>query len=112
MPTGWVDSMDSFATNFISMETGTEDLRNATLRIDGITDALEDRARASLNFWTGEAREHYQEAKLRWDAAVAKMAQVLGLASSAVDDSNQNYRRTNIKNTQKWLDRGQTGVKY
>ena len=48
--------------------------------------------------WTGEAAASYQQAKAKWDQAIADLKQTLQSSGQAVNDSHDDYKRTETTN--------------
>ena len=96
---------DGFSANITEMGASAYEFRRATQRIIEITDALEARAKQSNYLWEGDARIHYDAAKLRWDAACQKMDQALTVGGNSLDDTSNNYVIYDRKNADSWSNR-------
>ncbi|AWB93609.1 WXG100 family type VII secretion target [Aeromicrobium chenweiae] len=48
--------------------------------------------------WTGEAAASYQQAKAKWDQAIQDLKLTLSQSGQAVNDSGDDYRRTETQN--------------
>ncbi|NRQ48610.1 WXG100 family type VII secretion target [Aeromicrobium stalagmiti] len=49
--------------------------------------------------WTGEASASYQQAKGKWDQAIADLKMTLQASGQAVNDSHDDYKHTEGKNS-------------
>jgi WXG100 family type VII secretion target len=96
---------DGFSANIVEMDASSGEMRRATQQIIQITNALEARAKKSNHLWEGDARTHYDEAKLRWDAACEKMDQALTVGGNSLTDTSNNYLIYDRKNAEAWSGR-------
>jgi 6 kDa early secretory antigenic target len=63
---------------------------------------LKAKLAGSLEMWSGDAREAYDQVQRDWDAAFAHMAAVLQKAQSHLGNANDMYQATERQNTTIW----------
>lgn len=88
--------------NFGGLDAAAGDIASSANQIEGRLDALESELAPLRSDWTGEASMAYQQAKAKWDSAMADMKLLLAEIGSAVTNSNGDYQSTESANTSRW----------
>jgi 6 kDa early secretory antigenic target len=65
-------------------------------------DELKAKLAGSLQMWSGEARDAYDQVQRDWDAAIAHMAAVLQKAQAHLGNANDMYQTVERQNTTLW----------
>lgn len=65
-------------------------------------DELKAKLAGSLQMWSGEARDAYDQVQRDWDAAIAHMAAVLQQAQAHLGNANDIYQTVERQNTTLW----------
>jgi early secretory antigenic target protein ESAT-6 len=63
---------------------------------------LKAKLAGSLEMWSGDAREAYDQVQRDWDAAFAHMAAVLEKAHMHLGNANETYQAAERQNTSIW----------
>ncbi len=87
---------------FGSLEAAAADISTSANQIEGRIDALESELAPLRSDWTGSASSSYQQAKTKWDAAMADMKLLLAEIGTAVQSSNSEYQATESANASRW----------
>jgi len=82
------DAQNELAAHYAATQALIEELKS---KLDG-----------SLQMWTGEAREAYDQVQRDWNAAVAHMAAVLEKAQSHLGNASEMYQAVERANTHLW----------
>lgn len=77
-------------------------LRAAAGRIETGLDDLARRLQARSPEWTGSASDAFSDARLRWDAAMRDMKEVLHAIGGAVSAANDHYRSAEAANARRF----------
>lgn len=80
------------------------DLRLAYRGISDELDDLEKSLESKLAMWDGEARGAYTDAKRQWDQKTVELNTILQQIGAAVENTNENYTRTEKDNTSMFMD--------
>lgn len=78
---------------------GAADLRNAYRAIKDELDDLESTLEAKLEYWEGDARSAYSDAKSDWNKATDELNDILERLGLAVNNINDNYTATERSNS-------------
>lgn len=87
------------AVNFGSLDTASSDITGSANKIEARLDQLESELAPLRADWTGAASESYQQAKGKWDAAMADIRALLLDIGTTVAASNSDYQSTEGRNT-------------
>ncbi|MGD7707361.1 WXG100 family type VII secretion target [Microlunatus sp. Y2014] len=93
---------DFTAVNAGQMQQGISDLNTAHKGTDSTLTQLEGELEQSLAQWDGQAREAYQAAKQKWDAAANHMAQVIQKMTTTLSTISENYDANERNITSSW----------
>jgi len=74
------------------LDAGAADVMTAAKDIDSRLNQLEDDLKPLAQDWTGAAKLAYDQAKAKWDQAIADMIVILQQASQNVSTSNEEYK--------------------
>jgi early secretory antigenic target protein ESAT-6 len=85
-------TMDGLRVNHAGLDQAADDLGQAVKRIDDRLNRLESELAPLRSDWTGNAQQAYTTAKAKWDNAMMEMKTLLAETSTAVTQSNQEYR--------------------
>lgn len=85
-----------------ALDDASAGLRGAAAQIEVTLDDLARRLRARSPEWTGSASEAFEEARLRWDAAMRDMKEVLHAMGLAVAAANDEYRAAESANARRF----------
>lgn len=88
--------------NFGGLEAAAGDIQNSANQIQGRLDELGSQLAPLRADWTGAASEAYQQAKTKWDSAMADMRNLLAEIGSQVSSSNSDYQATENRNASRW----------
>lgn len=88
---------DGLLVNHGALDQAAQDLSAAVNGIQARMDALHRDLMPLSSGWTGEARASYDVAKLKWDTAIAQMADLLARTSQSVSLSNQDYHAQDVR---------------
>ena len=88
--------------NFGGLDTAAADINSSANQIEGRIDQLESELAPLRADWTGAASESYQQAKVKWDAAMADMKTLLAEVGMSVSTSNSDYQATENANQSRW----------
>src|SRR5687768_6776845 len=87
------------AVDFGGLERGHGDITSGASKIEGRLDQLESELAPLRADWTGAASDSYQQAKAKWDAAMADIRLLLVDIGNQVATSNSDYQSTENRNT-------------
>ena len=83
---------DGLVVNHGGLDQASQDLYSAVKAIDDRMNRLENELNPLKSDWEGNAQLAYQQAKTKWDTAIAEMMQLLSSTSSTVSQSNGEYQ--------------------
>lgn len=90
-------SLDGIRVDHAALNQASQDLLTAAKNIDNRLNTLENDLRPLQANWSGSAKDSYHQAKSRWDQAIAEMIQLLTQVSTAVEQSNSEYRQADLR---------------
>ena len=85
-------SLDGLRVNHAGLDTAAEDLGRAVKQIDDRLNRLESELAPLRSDWSGNAQQAYVAAKAKWDNAMNEMKTLLAETSTAVTQSNADYK--------------------
>ena len=85
-------SLDGLRVNHAGLDTAAQDLYTAVKEIDDRMNRLENELAPLKSDWTGNAQASYHSAKAKWDGAIQEMRDLLDQTSTAVNQSNAEYK--------------------
>lgn len=91
------------AVNFGGLDRGHGDITASASKIEGRLDQLESELGPLRADWTGAASDSYQQAKAKWDAAMADIRALLVDIGNQVATSNSDYQATENRNTARFV---------
>lgn len=96
--------MDSgeLKVSFGSLEAASADIQSSAGNLEGRLDQLESELAPLRADWTGAASESYQQAKVKWDSAMADIRALLSDIGRTVSASNSDYQATENRNLSRW----------
>ncbi len=89
--------LDGLRVVHSGLDQAADDLMAIVSRIDARLQRLEQDLAPLRSAWIGEAQEAYSGAKLRWEAAVAEMRDLLRHTSQQVTQANSSYRAADAR---------------
>jgi 6 kDa early secretory antigenic target len=88
--------------NFETLEQAGTDLFTAYGAAYNTIEELRGKVEGGLSLWEGPARQAYNDAKKRWDAAFAHMVQVLNDAHVHIGNTHDLYHAVENQNRSIW----------
>ncbi|MGW1718131.1 WXG100 family type VII secretion target [Streptomyces sp. NPDC002156] len=88
--------------DYANMNNAAEDMVQQTRAISQILTDLDSELTALKESWEGDDRSVYDEKQASWNAAVAKMGQLLQSHSDLLLNVSDNYQQTERSLTQFW----------
>jgi early secretory antigenic target protein ESAT-6 len=85
-------TMDGLRVNHAGLDNAADDLGQAVKKIDDRLNRLESELAPLRSDWSGNAQQAYATAKATWDNAMNEMKTLLAETSTAVMQSNQEYK--------------------
>ena len=85
-------TFDGIKVQHGSLEAGAADVMKAAKDIEARLDQLENELNPLKSDWNGNAKMAYDQAKAKWDQAIADMIVLLQQASANVSTSNDEYK--------------------
>jgi early secretory antigenic target protein ESAT-6 len=85
-------TMDGLRVNHAGLDNAADDLGQAVKKIDDRLNRLESELAPLRSDWSGNAQHAYATAKATWDNAMNEMKTLLAETSTAVMQSNQEYK--------------------
>jgi early secretory antigenic target protein ESAT-6 len=85
-------ALDGLRVNHAGLDTAAEDLGRAVKQIDDRLNRLESELAPLRSDWSGNAQQAYVAAKAKWDNAMNEMKTLLAETSTAVTQSNADYK--------------------
>ena len=89
--------LDGLKVVHSGLDQAADDLMAIVGRIDARLQRLEQDLAPLRSAWIGEAQEAYSGAKLRWEAAVTEMRDLLRHTSQQVTQANSSYRAADAR---------------
>jgi early secretory antigenic target protein ESAT-6 len=86
------------AVSFGGLDGISGEIAAGVSKLEGRLNRLEQDLNPLKADWTGEAAAAYQQAKAKWDAAIADLKATLAQTGHAVTDSSADYKSTETKN--------------
>jgi WXG100 family type VII secretion target len=94
--------MTTLKVGHVALDDASSDLRGAAARIEAGLDDLARRLQTRAPEWTGSASDAFADARLRWDAAMRDMKEVLHAIGTAVAAANDQYRAAEAANARRF----------
>ena len=88
---------DGLVVNHAGLNEVTDHLYKMVKDIDDRMNTLESDLAPLQSDWSGNAQAAYNQAKLKWDTAIAEMMQLLNDTGSTVGQSNQEYHAADMR---------------
>ena len=88
---------DGLVVNHGGLDQASQDLYSAVKAIDDRMNRLENELNPLKSDWEGNAQLAYQQAKTKWDTAIAEMMQLLNDTGTTVGQSNQDYHSADLR---------------
>jgi early secretory antigenic target protein ESAT-6 len=86
------------AVSFGGLDGISGEIAAGVSKLEGRLNRLEQDLNPLKADWTGEAANAYQQAKIKWDGAIADLKATLAKTGTAVQDSRSEYKATESKN--------------
>jgi 6 kDa early secretory antigenic target len=80
--------------NFAALQQGSHDIQKALNTLQSQLGQLEQDAGPLVATWSGPAQEAYAQRQRKWKAAADDLASILRNIKIAVDESAEDYQRT------------------
>jgi WXG100 family type VII secretion target len=88
---------DGLVVNHGGLNEVTDHLYQAVKNIDTRMHNLERDLAPLQSEWSGNAQAAYNQAKTKWDTAIAEMMQLLNDTGTTVGQSNQDYHAADMR---------------
>jgi WXG100 family type VII secretion target len=88
---------DGLVVNHQGLNEVTDHLYKMVKDIDDRMNNLERDLAPLQSEWSGNAQAAYNQAKLKWDTAIAEMMQLLNDTGTTVGQSNQDYHAADLR---------------
>src|SRR5215218_6660565 len=88
---------DGLVVNHGGLNEVTDQLYRAVKDIDDRMNTLERDLMPLQSEWSGNAQAAYNQAKTKWDTAIAEMMQLLSDTGTTVGESNVDYHRADMR---------------
>jgi WXG100 family type VII secretion target len=88
---------DGLVVNHGGLNEVTDQLYRAVKDIDDRMNNLERDLMPLQGEWSGNAQAAYNQAKTKWDTAIAEMMQLLSDTGTTVGESNVDYHRADMR---------------
>jgi WXG100 family type VII secretion target len=88
---------DGLVVNHGGLSEITDHLYKMVKDIDDRMNRLEGDLAPLQSDWSGNAQASYNQAKTKWDTAIAEMMQLLGQVGNTVGDSNVRYHAADMR---------------
>ena len=88
---------DGLVVNHGGLNEVTDHLYKAVKDIDDRMNNLERDLAPLQSEWSGNAQAAYQQAKTKWDTAIAEMMQLLNDTGTTVGQSNTDYHAADMR---------------
>ena len=88
---------DGLVVNHAGLNEVTDQLYKSVKDIDDRMNNLERDLAPLQADWSGNAQAAYNQAKLKWDTAIAEMMQLLGDVGNTVGQSNVDYPAADMR---------------
>lgn len=94
--------MEMLRVGHAALDDAATGLHGTAAQIAAGLDDLARRLQARAPEWTGSAADSFEEARLRWDAAMRDMKEVLHAIGRAVAAANDEYRSAEAANARRF----------
>ena len=94
--------MTSYQVSLEQMAFVEGEMQSITAKVQSTLSDLDDASKQHLAEWNSDARDAYNLAKAKWDAAATEMAAQLGKATSAVANIGEYYTSGEKYGTSLW----------
>ncbi|MDT0200502.1 WXG100 family type VII secretion target [Nocardioides sp. AE5] len=90
--------MGEIRVGYAALDTAAANIAAKAAAIENALGAMEQRMVARSGSWTGAASASFTESRVRWEASMQQMKNVLADIGSAVGHSNAEYRAAEARN--------------
>jgi WXG100 family type VII secretion target len=94
--------MATYTVNMSNVEEVASEMGAIAKYISGLLSDLESSTASSLAEWTSSARDAYNVAKAKWDAAAADMSVQASNAQNSLSSINDNYANAEYQGLGLW----------
>lgn len=94
--------MDGLRVDHGALDAAAEGMKMTVGKIDGCLDNLVGNLKPLVEQWDGETKEAFHRCEMVWDQSMREMKDLLNQASVAVQQSNADYRSTDVRNAGKF----------
>ncbi|MGW2637359.1 WXG100 family type VII secretion target [Streptomyces sp. NPDC001348] len=83
--------MATYEVSFSQMEFVAGEMQTITKNLQEMISNLDDSSKQRLHEWSSDARQTYNAAKAKWDAAAEEMQRQAGMATSSLGTITEHY---------------------
>ncbi len=94
--------MTTYTVNMSNVQAVADEMAAISQQINAMLQELEANAQSHLANWTSNARDAYNTAKIKWDAAAGDMAVQAQSAQSALSQINDAYANAEFQGLGLW----------
>jgi WXG100 family type VII secretion target len=94
--------MATYTVNMSNVQEVVAEMGSISTYIQGLLEDLDNGTLQNLAEWTSSARDAYNQAKAKWDAAAADMSQQAKNAQMSLSSINDNYANAEFQGLGLW----------
>jgi WXG100 family type VII secretion target len=94
--------MTTYTVNMSNVAAVAEEMGSIANYIQGLIEDLDNSATQSLQEWTSNARQTYDQAKLKWDAAASDLVVQAGNAQNSLSQITDSYANAEYQGMGLW----------
>jgi 6 kDa early secretory antigenic target len=94
--------MATYSVNMSTLQNIVEEMVNAAQKILAMLSDLNQQVLAKLSLWSSAAREAYNAAQAKWNAAAQAMSQLAQQAAQSLAGINANYSTAESQGLNLW----------
>ncbi|HEY3869636.1 MAG TPA: WXG100 family type VII secretion target [Actinocrinis sp.] len=94
--------MTTYTVNMSNVAAVAEEMGSIAQYIQGLLDDLDNSSKMNLAEWTSNARDAYNVAKAKWDAAAAQMVVQANNAQNSLGQINDSYAQAEYQGLGLW----------
>jgi WXG100 family type VII secretion target len=94
--------MTTYTVNMSNVAAVAEEMGSIAQYIQGLLDDLDNSSKMNLAEWTSSARDAYNVAKAKWDAAAAQMVVQANNAQNSLGQINDSYAQAEYQGLGLW----------
>lgn len=94
--------MATYTVNMSNVQEVASEMGAIAKYITGLLSDLDNSSKQNLSEWTSSAREAYNVAKAKWDAAAADMSVQASNAQNSLSSINDNYANAEYQGLGLW----------